>query len=63
MVEENRGSIRGGRLLACAAGTASAQMWRGSGRIAGKVTDEANKPIEGVTVKLVPARLATAASR
>jgi tetratricopeptide (TPR) repeat protein len=29
-----------------------AQMWRGSGRVAGKVTDENGKPIEGVTIKL-----------
>jgi tetratricopeptide (TPR) repeat protein len=35
-----------------AAGTASAQMWRGTGRMAGKVTDEANQPLEGVKVKL-----------
>lgn len=37
--------------LACAA-VASAQSWRGMGRIAGKVTDESGKPLEGVTVKL-----------
>lgn len=34
------------------AATASAQIWRGQGRVAGKVTDEAGKPLEGVTVKL-----------
>lgn len=33
-------------------GTASAQIWRGSGRMAGKVTDEAGKPIEGVKIKI-----------
>lgn len=38
-------------LLACAA-VASAQSWRGMGRVAGKVTDESGKPLEGVTVKL-----------
>jgi len=32
--------------------SASAQVWRGSGRLDGKVTDDAGKPIEGVTVKL-----------
>ncbi len=35
-----------------AAATSSAQGWRGQGRVAGKVTDEAGKPVEGVTVKL-----------
>lgn len=34
------------------ASAASAQSWRGMGRVAGKVTDEALKPLEGVTVKL-----------
>lgn len=29
-----------------------AQGWRGMGRMAGKVTDEQGKPIEGVTIKL-----------
>jgi tetratricopeptide (TPR) repeat protein len=29
-----------------------AQMWRGNGRVAGRVSDEAGKPLEGVTVKL-----------
>jgi tetratricopeptide (TPR) repeat protein len=37
-------------VLACAA-TASAQAWRGQGRMWGKVSDESGKPIEGVTVK------------
>jgi len=32
--------------------SASAQVWRGQGRLSGKVTDEAGKPIDGVTVKL-----------
>jgi len=34
------------------AATASAQIWRGQGRAAGRVTDEAGNPIDGVTVKL-----------
>jgi tetratricopeptide (TPR) repeat protein len=34
------------------AAVASAQTWRGQGRVAGRVNDEAGKPIEGVTVKL-----------
>lgn len=38
--------------LVAVAGAASAQIWRGTGRMAGKVTDEAGKPIEGVKVKL-----------
>lgn len=38
--------------LAFTAATASAQIWRGSGRVAGKVVDEAGQPIEGVKVKL-----------
>lgn len=33
------------------AGSAQAQVWRGMGRIAGKITDEAGKPVAGVTVK------------
>lgn len=33
------------------AGSAQAQVWRGMGRIAGKISDEAGKPIAGVTVK------------
>ena len=37
-------------LLALASG-AFAQGWRGQGRMAGKVTDEAGKPLAGVTVK------------
>jgi tetratricopeptide (TPR) repeat protein len=39
-------------VLVLAAGTASAQMWKGTGRIAGKCLDEAGKPIEGVKVKI-----------
>ena len=35
------------------ASVAAAQSWRGMGRLAGKVTDEEGRPIEGVTVKLV----------
>jgi tetratricopeptide (TPR) repeat protein len=38
-------------VVALSAGVA-AQGWRGQGRMAGKVTDEAGKPIEGVTVRL-----------
>jgi tetratricopeptide (TPR) repeat protein len=38
--------------LMVTAATASAQIWRGTGRMAGKVMDEAGKPIEGVKVKL-----------
>ena len=34
------------------AATASAQGWRGQGRVAGKVTDESAKAMEGVAVKL-----------
>jgi tetratricopeptide (TPR) repeat protein len=34
------------------AATASAQAWRGQGRMWGKVSDESGKPLEGVTVKL-----------
>ncbi len=34
------------------AGVVSAQGWKGMGRVAGKVTDESGKPIEGATVKL-----------
>lgn len=34
------------------ASLSSAQVWRGSGRLAGKVLDEAGKPIEGVRIKL-----------
>jgi tetratricopeptide (TPR) repeat protein len=32
--------------------TSWAQLWRGTGRVAGKVTDEAGKPLEGVSIKL-----------
>jgi tetratricopeptide (TPR) repeat protein len=39
-------------LVLAFAATASAQAWRGQGHVGGKVTDEAGKPIEGVTVKL-----------
>jgi tetratricopeptide (TPR) repeat protein len=34
------------------AATASAQAWRGQGRMAGKVNEEGGQPIEGVVVKL-----------
>src|SRR5512139_3692179 len=39
-------------LLTLSASVALAQGWRGMGRMAGKVTDESGKPLEGVTVKL-----------
>jgi tetratricopeptide (TPR) repeat protein len=39
-------------LLVLVATAAWAQGWRGQGRVGGKVTDEARKPIEGVVVKL-----------
>ena len=39
-------------ILALTASMAMAQAWRGMGRVAGKVTDEGGKPVEGVTVKL-----------
>ncbi len=39
-------------VLMLSASLASAQSWRGMGRLAGKVTDESGKAIEGVTVKL-----------
>jgi len=39
-------------ILTLSASVALAQVWRGMGRIAGKVTDESGKPLEGVTVKL-----------
>jgi len=45
-------SIRIALMLLLMAVSASAQVWRGQGRVAGKVTDEAGKPIEGVVVKL-----------
>lgn len=38
-------------LVLSIASTASAQEWKGLGRVAGKVIDESGKPIEGVTVK------------
>lgn len=37
-------------LVLLAAATAPAQDWRGAGRMAGTVADEAGRPIEGVTV-------------
>ncbi|MEI6669623.1 MAG: tetratricopeptide repeat protein [Acidobacteriota bacterium] len=39
-------------LLCITASAASAQSWRGMGRVAGKVTDEQGKPLAGVTIKL-----------
>lgn len=39
-------------ILILAASVATAQSWRGMGRVAGKVTDESGKPLEGVVVKL-----------
>ena len=39
-------------ILIAAASVATAQGWRGMGRIAGKVTDESGKPLEGVVVRL-----------
>lgn len=39
-------------LVMLAASLATAQSWRGMGRVGGKVTDEQGKPLEGVTVKL-----------
>ncbi len=38
-------------VAALIASAAHAQGWRGMGRLAGKVTDEQGKPLEGVTVK------------
>lgn len=38
--------------LVLASAAAQAQDWRGMGRLAGTVTDEAGHPLEGVTVKL-----------
>jgi tetratricopeptide (TPR) repeat protein len=40
-------------ILLLVAANASAQAWRGQGRLAGKVTGEDKKPIEGVVVQLV----------
>jgi Flp pilus assembly protein TadD len=37
--------------LLLVAATASAQLWRGTGRVTGKVTDEDGRPLEGVTVR------------
>lgn len=45
-------SIRIAFMLLLMAASASAQAWRGQGRVAGKVTDEAGKPIDGVVVKV-----------
>jgi len=39
-------------VLLLVASPALAQSWRGMGRVAGKVTDEQGKPLDGVTVKL-----------
>ena len=39
-------------LIVLASSLAVAQSWRGMARAAGKVTDEAGKPLEGVVVKL-----------
>jgi len=40
-------------VLVAFAASASAQGWRGQGRVSGKVTDESGKPLENVKVKLV----------
>lgn len=40
-----------GLVVALVAPAAHAQAWRGMGHLAGKVTDEQGKPLEGVTVK------------
>ena len=45
-------AIRIALILLCVASAASAQVWRGQGRIAGKISDEAGQPIEGVAVKV-----------
>ena len=39
-------------IVTMTASVAMAQSWRGMGRVAGKVTDESGKPLEGVTIKL-----------
>jgi tetratricopeptide (TPR) repeat protein len=39
-------------LVLAVAASASAQGWRGQGRVSGKVTDESGKALEGVVVKL-----------
>jgi tetratricopeptide (TPR) repeat protein len=39
-------------ILCISVSVASAQSWRGMGRVAGKVTDDQGKALEGVTVKL-----------
>ena len=44
--------VRIALMLLLVAATASAQVWRGTGRLSGIITDEAGKPIEGVTVRL-----------
>ncbi len=43
-------------ILLLSAGFATAQSYRGQGRLKGKVTDEAGKPLEGVKVKLFSLR-------
>lgn len=43
-------------LIILSAGLALSQSYRGQGRLKGKVSDEAGKPLEGVTVKLFSAR-------
>jgi tetratricopeptide (TPR) repeat protein len=40
-------------LMLVVPGFALAQEWRGQGRIAGKITDEAGTPIEGVSIKAI----------
>jgi tetratricopeptide (TPR) repeat protein len=50
MTRTTRTALVAVALLAFATG-ASAQMWRGQGRMAGKVTDESGNPIDGVAVK------------
>lgn len=52
MVKRHVAAFAAVALLLSAAG-ATAQGWRGQGRVAGKVTDESKKPLEGVTVKLL----------
>jgi thioredoxin-like negative regulator of GroEL len=52
MVKKVVASLAAGVLVLFAV-EAMAQGWRGQGRVAGKVMDENNKPLEGVTVKLV----------
>ena len=40
-------------ILLLIAANAAAQAWRGQGRLAGKITGEDKKPIEGVVVQLI----------